>query len=109
MATPQIQTGFVYTNNAGVQRLVISIERCGESSVVIWRTTDPALPKSTKAQGSATLATFSRWASSARKATPDDWAAFIQIARHRVWRKQDRREIQKIKLSAKNRLALQRL
>jgi hypothetical protein len=78
MAELEIKYGQVYINEDGEQRLVISVERNTSTSnqVVIWRTADRLLSKGIKSQGSATLASFIKWPTSARKATPDDYKAF---------------------------------
>lgn len=94
---PAIQVGFVYENDAAEQRLVVSINRGREDPVVIWRTADPRLPKGAKAQGSATLSSFQRWAVRGRKASAEDWAAFAKIERQRAWAAQDRKALVRIK------------
>lgn len=71
-----IQVGFVFENEAGEPRLVVSIERGRLIPVAIWRTTDPNLPKGAKAHGSATITSFRRWAVKMRKATLEDCVAF---------------------------------
>lgn len=92
-----IQMGFVYENESGVRRLVVSIESRRVSPVAIWRTADPSLPKGDKSQGSATVASFRRWAVKMRKATPEDWDAFALVERKREWQKLDRKTITRIK------------
>lgn len=84
-----VQMGFVYENEAGEPRLVVSVDHGRASPVAIWRTPDPSLPKGAKAQGSATVASFRRWAVKMRKATLEDWSAFQQVERRRVWNKRD--------------------
>jgi hypothetical protein len=78
MAELEIKSGHVYINEDGEQRLVISVNRNTSTSnhVVIWRTADLRLPKGTKSQGSATLASFIKWPVTERKSTSDDYAAF---------------------------------
>jgi len=92
-----IKPGFVYENEAGEQRLVVSFDHDKASSVVIWRTPDPNLPKGTKAQGSATVTSFRQWAVKMRKATAEDWKAFQQVEQRRVWKKRDTEAIRRIK------------
>ncbi len=94
-----IQMGFVYENEAGQQRLVVSVGHGRTRPVVIWRTPDPHLPKSAKSQGSATVESFRRWAVKMRKATVEDWSAFEQVERRRIWNTRDGRAIGKIKRS----------
>ena len=55
------------------------------------------LPKGAKAQGSAALSSFRRWAVRGRKASAEDWAAFEKIERQRAWAAQDRKAIVRIK------------
>ena len=94
-----VQMGYVYENEAGEQRLIVSVDHGRASPVAIWRTPDPSLPKGAKAQGSATVASFRRWAVKMRKATPEDWSAFHQVERRRVWNKRDTEAIRRIKQS----------
>jgi hypothetical protein len=94
-----IQWGFVYENSKGEQRLVVSVGHFGANPVVVWRTPDPNLKKGEKAHGSATLASFQRWATKMRASTPEDWSAFQQLERRRVWDTQNQRAIQRIKRS----------
>ena len=75
----EVRMGFVYENDAGEQRLVVSVDHGRANPVAIWRTPDPNLPKGAKAQGSATVASFRRWAVKMRKATSEDWSAFQQV------------------------------
>ena len=96
----QVKPGFVYENHAGVSRLVVSIERSfyeAPSDIAIWRTANPDLPEGGKSQGSATLASFSKWAVRARPATPEDWNAFAEVSKKRKWCKQDKKAIHRIK------------
>jgi hypothetical protein len=95
-----IQTGFVYENETGEQRLVVSVDHGRANPVAVWRTPDPRLPKGAKAQGSATVASFRRWAAAQmRKATVEDWSAFQEVERRRVWNTRDTRAIREIKRS----------
>ena len=94
-----IQMGLVYENEAGEQRLVVSVDHGRANPVAVWRTPNPNLPKGAKAQGSATVASFRRWAVKMRKATPEDWSAFQQVERRRVWNKRDTEAIRRIKQS----------
>lgn len=98
-ASFEVRMGFVYENESGEQRLVVSVDHGRASPVAIWRTPDPNLPKGAKAQGSATVASFRRWAVKMRKATPEDWSAFQQVERRRVWNKRDTEAIRRIKQS----------
>ncbi len=74
----EIKFNHVYSNEEGEQRLVISVKRSASTNnhVVIWRTADRLLSKGIKSQGSATIASFLKWPTTMRKATPDDWSAF---------------------------------
>lgn len=90
-----IQMNYVYENEAGEQRLVVSVDHGKASPVAIWRTPDPDLPKGAKAQGSATVASFRRWAIKMRKATTEDWNAFHEIER----RRRDSEAVRRIKQS----------
>lgn len=82
----EIECGYVYENEAGEQRLVSSVSpnfACdlgrlseGGDCVVIWRTARSYLPAGARAQGSAALRSFQRWAVRGRKATAEDWRAF---------------------------------
>lgn len=92
-----IRIGGVYTNNAGEHRLVVSSGRGSSNPVVIWRTIDPNLPKGVKAQGSATLASFQRWAVSMRESTKADWDAFQEVERRREWQTEDAKLIRQFK------------
>lgn len=94
----EIKIGGVYSNPEGEQRLVVSSGRGGSNPVVIWRTIDPNLPKGTKAQGSATLPSFRRWATSMREGTKADWDAFQLVERRRQWEAEDAKLIRKFKL-----------
>ncbi len=94
-----IQMGFVYENEAGERRLVVSVDHYRANPVAIWRSPDPILPKGAKAQGSATVASFRRWAVKVQKATPEDWSAFQQLERRRVWHKRDTEAIRRVKQS----------
>ena len=94
-----VRVGYVYENEGGEQRLVVAIDGRGTRSVVVWRTPDPNLPKGVKAQGSATEVSFSRWATRARVATPEDWRAFGEVEQRREWRKRDSVAIRRIKRS----------
>lgn len=92
-----VRTGHVYRNEDGEQRLVVSVNGSGTKSVVVWRTSDPNLPKGVKAQGSATAASFGRWAVGARVATSADWRAFEEVEQRRKWRRSDSVAIRRIK------------
>ena len=85
----EIRENRVYGNSEGEQRLVVSVSGSMENSVVVWRTPDPDLPIGAKAQGSATVASFRRWATKVRPATQDDWDAFSKVERGRRWHKND--------------------
>jgi len=92
-----IRIGGVYTNHSGEHRLVVSSGRGSSNPVVIWRTIDPKLPKGVKAQGSATLVSFQRWAVSMRESTKADWDAFQEVERRREWQAEEAKLIRKIK------------
>lgn len=94
--------GFVYENEAGARRFVVSVDHDRESYVVIWRTSEPNLSKGAKAQGSATVTSFRRWAVKIWKATPEDWRVFQQVERRRVWNKRDTESIRRIKQSVES-------
>ena len=81
----EIRENRVYGNSEGEQRLVVSVSGSMENSVVVWRTPDPDLPIGAKAQGSATVASFRRWATKVRPATQDDWDAFSRVEWWRKW------------------------
>lgn len=97
-----IKFGHVYIGANGDVRLVKSVgyaPTAKQNAVVEWRTIDPKLPAGQKAQGSATLASFRRWAAKLlRKATKEDWDAFGVLQRRRAsrasweaaWRKKKR-------------------
>lgn len=91
------RTGYVYRNEDGEQRLVVSVNGSGTKSVVVWRTSDPSLPKGVKSQGSATAASFGRWAVGVRVATSEDWRAFEEVEQRRKWRRSDSVAIRRIK------------
>lgn len=91
----------MYTNITGEQRLVVSSGRGSSTPVVIWRTIDPELPKGAKAQGSATLASFQRWAVSMRESTKADWDAFQEVERRRQWEAEDAKLVRQIKRKRK--------
>lgn len=93
----EIKIGGVYTDITGDHRLVVSSGRGSSNPVVIWRTIDPNLPKGIKAQGSATLASFQRWAVSMRESTKADWDAFQEVERRRQWEAEDAKLIRQIK------------
>jgi hypothetical protein len=93
----EIAVGCVYQNDDGEQRLVVSINRSNANHVAVWRTPDSDLPLGAKAQGSATVAIFQRWAIRSRNATKEDWNAFSQVEERRSWRKRDRQAIRRIK------------
>ena len=80
----EIQPDYVYENKDGEQRLVVSV-RGDKNPVVTWQTADPNLPAGAKAQGSATVASFRRWATKVRPATKDDWGAFSRVEYWRKW------------------------
>lgn len=102
MSSPnEIKIGGVYTNIDGEQRLVISSGKGSSNPVVIWRTIDPKLPKGAKAQGSATLASFQRWAVSMREGTKGDWDAFQEVERRRKWEAEDAKLVRQIKRERK--------
>lgn len=94
-----IQRDYVYQNAVGDQRLVVSVGQDGPNAVVIWRTADPNLAGGAKAQGSATVTSFQKWAVAMRKANEVDWAAFQQVERSREWAKRDARAVSRIKRS----------
>lgn len=109
-----INSGFVYTGPGGELRLVVSVERPTgvwaltdsqrrrlPQAVINWRTADPELPLGLKSQGSATLRSFLRWASSARKATKHDWEAFDAVQRRRHVRGEVRQMKYQIRRAAK--------
>ena len=85
----EISANRVYGNKDGEQRLVVFISGYRKNSVVTWRTPVPDLPAEAKAQGSATVASFRRWATKVRPATQADWDAFSQVEWRRAWRKKD--------------------
>lgn len=96
----EIQTGYVYENDAGEQRLVVSVRPAGEqgdNAVAVWRTSNPDLGKGLKAQGSATLKSFKRWATKHRRATGHDWEAFQKVERRRVLDSELKRDILRAK------------
>lgn len=97
----EIKIGGVYTNITGEQRLVVSSGRGSSNPVVIWRTIDPNLPKGVKAQGSATLVSFQRWAVSVRESTKADWDAFPEVERRRQWAAEDAKLVIQIKRKRK--------
>ena len=80
----EIQPDYVYENKDGEQRLVVSV-RGDKNPVVTWQTADRNLPAGAKAQGSATVASFRRWATKVRPATKDDWGAFSRVEYWRKW------------------------
>jgi len=92
-----IEPGFVYENEAEEQRLVVSLSHNETNPVAIWRTPDANLPKGAKAQGSATVVSFQKWAVKMRRATTEDWSAFEQVVRRRAWRGKDTVAINRIK------------
>lgn len=94
-----IQWDHVYQNAAGEQRLVVSVGQDGLNAVAIWRTADPHLASGAKAQGSASIASFQKWAVAMRKANEADWGAFQQVERNREWAKRDARAMSRIKRS----------
>ena len=81
----EIRENRVYGNSEGEQRLVVSVSGSMENSVVVWRTPDPDLPIGAKAQGSATVASFRRWATKVRPATQADRDAFSHVEWWRKW------------------------
>lgn len=99
-----IKFGHVYVGVNGDVRLVKSVgytPTAKQNALVEWRTIDPKLPAGQKAQGSATLASFRRWAAKLlRKATKEDWDAFGVLQRRRAsraswdaaWRKKKRQQ-----------------
>lgn len=89
--------GFVYANHMGVRRLAVSIEQKGAVPVVIWRTADRELPVGAKAQGSATVTVFQRWAVRGAQATEADLVAFDEVERRREWRKRDAKAIKQVR------------
>ena len=96
----RLQPGFVYENQAGESRLVVSIKRSfyeESPDVVIWRTADPELPEKAKSHGSATVSSLIKWAYRARPATREDWNAFAEVSKQREWRKNDGTSIRLIK------------
>tara|TARA_R110002124_G_scaffold128157_6_gene288566 strand:+ start:740 stop:1117 length:378 start_codon:yes stop_codon:yes gene_type:complete len=98
----EIRTSYVYENDSGEQRLVISISPIGsegENAVAMWRTPDPELGKGLKAQGSATLKSFKRWAKKQRRSTKPDWEAFDKVQRRRVWDKDLARDVRRVKVA----------
>lgn len=106
--TFDIKLGYVYANNAGEERLVVSVSHVLYSSakprragaaqpVVAWRTVDPSLPVGQKAQGSATLLSFRRWAVSSRIASAEDWAAFQTLKSKRYWASSDKAAARQIR------------
>lgn len=106
--TPDIETGYVYANDAGDERLVVSVShvpyylamsRRGRAAqpVVEWRTVDPNLPTGQKAQGSATLLSFKRWAVSSRKASVEDTAAFETLQSRRYWASSNKAAVRQIR------------
>lgn len=93
----EIRVGYVYKNAAGECRIVASIDRSKASPVAMWRTCHPELPKGQKAQGSCTISSFARWASTLRPATAEDYAAFEAVVRARQWHTRDHQAIRRIK------------
>ena len=91
----RIETNFVYMNDSGEQRLVVALDCRNTNAVVVWRTTDPKLPDGAKAQGSATLGSFQRWAKTMREATKADVIAFEEVEFRRRWMRKERRYILK--------------
>lgn len=101
----RINPYFVYANVDGEQRLVVSVDRRNETDVVVWRTADPKLPDGAKAQGSATLGSFLRWAVSMRKAQKEDVDAFEEVAFRRRWMREERRFVLKNRKQRERRTA----
>ncbi|MEI2697006.1 MAG: hypothetical protein V9E94_01210 [Microthrixaceae bacterium] len=93
----QIRMNMVYVNQSGEQRLAISVGRRAHNPVVEWRTPDPKLPLGAKAHGSATVASFRRWAVSARKAAKEDWEAFDLVQRLRRLNREEKQWIREWK------------
>lgn len=90
----RIDFGFVYAGADGEVRLVANVgyARPKKNAVVEWRTVDPDLPHGRKAQGSATLASFQRWAVKLlRQATREDREAFEQLQWRRARKAADTR------------------
>jgi hypothetical protein len=106
----EIKAGFVYTSHGGEQRLVVGVDRAiinvwyqtesqrrrSPQPVITWRTADPNLSSGFKSQGSATLCSFVRWASTARIATKEDWVAFDAVQRQRSLSAEIRKMMYKI-------------
>lgn len=86
-----VATNHVYLNAAGKQRLVVEVSHSLSArlysswrgrqpdSVVNWSTADPKLPARAKAQGSATLRSFQRWAY--LRCSASSWAAVVSQPR----------------------------
>lgn len=96
----EIKVGFVYGNESGESRLVVSIEHRQVRPVAVWRTSNPHLPTGARSQGSMNVTSFRRWATWMRSATAADWRAFEEVEKSRAWRREDRSAIRRIKNSA---------
>lgn len=83
----------VYENEQGEKRLIVSVT----DNVVLWKTADPELPAGGKSQGSATLASFRRWAASEHPAEETELTAFDRVTRRRKYERQTVRELRAMK------------
>ena len=93
-----VELGHVYEGRDGSLRMVASCSGQGEKALVLWQSPDPALPAGEKAHGSATVASFKRWASQhVRRATKEDWQALPALQNARRWRKTDRAAVRRIR------------
>lgn len=104
-----ISMNYVYENAAGEKRLAVSVSpifsspmngtrrRQDPQPVVNWRTANPKLAAGGKAQGSATLRSFERWAVSCRMETAEDWEAFQSLQGLRSVQAETRRMYREIR------------
>lgn len=92
-----VRRGTVYANGSGEERLVVSVGFLRANPVVEWRTVDPKLPHGAKAQGSATVSSFRRWAITSRPATEGDFSAFEEVQRRRRYMREENRWVRDTK------------